>query len=54
MAKDKASYQYLVDSIENHPDQESIKKMMEEAGFDRVKYFNILSGIVRIHVGFRT
>ena len=54
VAKDKASYQYLVDSIENHPDQESLKKMMEESGFDRVKYFNILSGIVTIHVGFRT
>ena len=54
VAKDKASYQYLVDSIKNHPDQESLKKMMEESGFDRVKYFNILSGIVTIHVGFRT
>ena len=53
VAKDKASYQYLVDSIKNHPDQESLKKMMEEAGFGRIKYYNILSGIVTIHVGFR-
>ena len=53
MAKDKASYQYLVDSIKNHPDQESLKKMMEESGFGRIKYYNILSGIVTIHVGFR-
>ena len=53
VAKDKTSYQYLVDSIKNHPDQESLKKMMEKAGFGRIKYFNILSGIVTIHVGFR-
>lgn len=53
VTKDKAGYQYLVDSIESHPDQESIKKLMKEAGFDRIQYFNILSGIVTIHVGFR-
>ena len=53
VAKDKASYQYLVDSIRSHPDQESVKGFMEEVGFENTKYFNILSGIVAIHVGFR-
>ena len=35
------------------PMRESQRKMMEEAGFSRIKYYNILSGIVTIHVGFR-
>jgi demethylmenaquinone methyltransferase/2-methoxy-6-polyprenyl-1,4-benzoquinol methylase len=43
------SYQYLVESIRKHPDQESLKKMMLDAGFDLCEYTNLTGGIVSIH-----
>jgi demethylmenaquinone methyltransferase/2-methoxy-6-polyprenyl-1,4-benzoquinol methylase len=43
------SYQYLVESIRRHPDQESLKKMVLEAGFDDCDYTNLSGGIVCVH-----
>ena len=52
-AKDKDSYQYLIESIRMHPDQDSLKKMMETAGFSKVCYYNLSGGIVAIHKGYK-
>lgn len=46
---DGKPYQYLVESIRMHPDQETFKNMMKDAGFDRVEYFNLFSGISALH-----
>ena len=53
VARDSDSYQYLAESIRVHPDQESLKAMMEEAGFERCRYHNLAAGIVALHVGYR-
>lgn len=53
IANDKESYQYLSESIRMHPDQETLKGMMENAGFDQVKYTNLTGGIVALHKGFK-
>ena len=50
---DEDSYRYLVESIRKHPDQETLKSMMLEAGFDDVRYHNLSAGIVALHIGFR-
>jgi demethylmenaquinone methyltransferase / 2-methoxy-6-polyprenyl-1,4-benzoquinol methylase len=46
---DAESYRYLAESIRMHPDQETLKAMMQHAGFDQVDYFNIAAGIVALH-----
>jgi demethylmenaquinone methyltransferase/2-methoxy-6-polyprenyl-1,4-benzoquinol methylase len=51
VARDAASYRYLAESIRVHPDQETLKAMMEQAGFDRVEYHNLTAGVVAVHVG---
>ena len=51
IANDDASYRYLAESIRVHPDQEGLKRMMEQAGFDRVEYHNLAAGIVALHIG---
>lgn len=51
LAQDADSYRYLAESIRMHPDQETLKTMMEEAGFSQVKYHNLTSGIVALHQG---
>jgi len=51
VANDEASYRYLAESIRVHPDQETLKRMMEQAGFDRVDYHNLTAGVVAVHVG---
>jgi demethylmenaquinone methyltransferase / 2-methoxy-6-polyprenyl-1,4-benzoquinol methylase len=51
IAKDEASYRYLAESIRVHPDQDTLKNMMEQAGFDRVEYHNLTAGVVAVHVG---
>jgi demethylmenaquinone methyltransferase/2-methoxy-6-polyprenyl-1,4-benzoquinol methylase len=51
IAGDEASYRYLAESIRVHPDQETLKGMMERAGFDRVEYHNLTAGVVALHVG---
>lgn len=53
VAKDEASYQYLAESIRMHPDQETLKQMMEDAGFGRCRYHNLAGGIVALHTGYR-
>jgi demethylmenaquinone methyltransferase/2-methoxy-6-polyprenyl-1,4-benzoquinol methylase len=53
LAGDAASYRYLAESIRRHPDQETLKGMMERAGFERCEYFNLTLGIVALHIGFR-
>ena len=53
VAKDEASYQYLVESIRMFPKQEQLKKMMEQAGFARCKYTNLTFGVVAIHEGVK-
>lgn len=49
--KDRASYQYLVESIRKFPSQEQFKKMIEQAGFKNVSYKNLSFGAAAIHVG---
>ena len=53
IAKDADSYRYLAESIRMHPSQEELKRMMEEAGFSRVEYFNLNAGIVALHRGYK-
>lgn len=51
--RDKESYQYLVESIRMHPDQSTLKNMMESAGFEDANYRNLTGGIVAIHTGWK-
>ena len=51
LANDSDSYQYLAESIRMHPDQEHLKKMIIESGFKEAKFYNLLNGIVAIHIG---
>ena len=53
LAGDSESYRYLAESIRKHPDQETLKSMMQSAGFERCEYFNLTAGVVAVHVGFR-
>jgi demethylmenaquinone methyltransferase/2-methoxy-6-polyprenyl-1,4-benzoquinol methylase len=53
VAGDADSYQYLAESIRMHPDQETLKSMMEEAGLERCRYHNLAAGIVALHIGYR-
>jgi demethylmenaquinone methyltransferase/2-methoxy-6-polyprenyl-1,4-benzoquinol methylase len=53
VAKDADSYRYLAESIRMHPDQESLKTLMEEAGLARVEYFNMTAGVVALHRGYK-
>ena len=53
IAKDADSYQYLAESIRMHPDQETLKQMMLDAGFDSVDYHNMSAGIVALHKGVK-
>lgn len=51
IADDEASYRYLAESIRKHPPQEELARMMQEAGFDKVRFRNLTGGIVAIHTG---
>jgi demethylmenaquinone methyltransferase/2-methoxy-6-polyprenyl-1,4-benzoquinol methylase len=53
IAKDEAAYRYLAESIRMHPDQETLKSMMESAGLTRVEYFNLAAGVVALHRGYK-
>ena len=53
VAKDEAAYRYLAESIRMHPDQETLKAMMEAAGLARVEYFNLAAGVVALHRGWK-
>ena len=53
VAKDEAAYRYLAESIRMHPDQETLKSMMERVGLESVEYFNLAGGIVALHRGYK-
>ena len=53
IANDADSYRYLAESIRMHPGQEELKQMMEAAGLERVEYFNLTSGVVAVHRGYK-
>ncbi|PIT16692.1 bifunctional demethylmenaquinone methyltransferase/2-methoxy-6-polyprenyl-1,4-benzoquinol methylase [Snodgrassella alvi] len=53
IAKDADSYQYLAESIRMHPDQETLKQMMLDMGFDSVSYHNLTAGVVALHKGVK-
>ena len=53
VANDRASYQYLVESIRRFPDQESFAAMIRQAGFGQVKYRNLSMGIAALHSGWK-
>lgn len=50
---DESSYRYLAESIRVHPDQESLKTLMKNAGFGHVDYHNMTAGVVALHVGIK-
>lgn len=51
IANDSDSYRYLAESIRMHPDQETLKAMMQEVGFNPVTYHNMTGGVVALHKG---
>lgn len=53
IAHDRTSYQYLVESIRMHPDQETLKTMLSTTGFEDVEYNNLNGGIVALHKGYK-
>jgi demethylmenaquinone methyltransferase/2-methoxy-6-polyprenyl-1,4-benzoquinol methylase len=53
VARDEASYRYLAESIRMHPDQEGLRKLMEQAGLEDVEYFNLAAGVVALHRGHK-
>jgi demethylmenaquinone methyltransferase/2-methoxy-6-polyprenyl-1,4-benzoquinol methylase len=54
ITNDAESYRYLAESIRKHPDQQTLKQMMIDAGFEHVDYFNLSGGIVALHRGYKT
>ena len=50
---DADSYRYLAESIRMHPDQQTLKNMMDEAGFGETKFYNMTGGIVALHKGIK-
>jgi demethylmenaquinone methyltransferase/2-methoxy-6-polyprenyl-1,4-benzoquinol methylase len=53
IAGDEPGYRYLVESIRQHPDQETLKALMARVGFERVDYFNLAFGIAALHSGIK-
>jgi demethylmenaquinone methyltransferase/2-methoxy-6-polyprenyl-1,4-benzoquinol methylase len=53
ITNDEASYQYLVESIRMHPDQQQLTALMQECGFEDVEHHNLTGGIVALHKGFK-
>ncbi|MGR3541856.1 MAG: class I SAM-dependent methyltransferase, partial [Hasllibacter sp.] len=53
IANDRDSYQYLVESIRNFPDQDRFAAMIRGAGFGQVKYRNLSQGIAALHSGWK-
>ncbi len=53
VAGDDASYRYLAESIRMHPDQSTLKALMQESGFAHVDIHNLSLGVVALHVGIR-
>jgi demethylmenaquinone methyltransferase / 2-methoxy-6-polyprenyl-1,4-benzoquinol methylase len=53
VAGDAGSYRYLAESIRMHPDQQRLGSMLESAGFERVRWFNLTAGVVALHEGVK-
>lgn len=53
IANDRESYQYLVESIRQHPPQQELKQMMLNAGFDNARYYNLTGGVTALHIGYK-
>ena len=53
LVNDADSYQYLAESIRMHPDQETLKQMMIDAGLSKVDYYNLTAGVVALHKGYK-
>ena len=53
IANDRESYQYLVESIRNFPDQETFLDMVKMAGFEQAKYRNLTMGVAALHSGWK-
>ena len=53
VVNDGDSYRYLAESIRVHPDQEQLKQLLEQAGFERVEYYNLSAGVVALHRGYK-
>jgi demethylmenaquinone methyltransferase/2-methoxy-6-polyprenyl-1,4-benzoquinol methylase len=53
VANDADSYRYLAESIRMHPDQETLRDMMTQVGFEHCAYFNLTGGIVAAHRGYK-
>lgn len=53
ITNDSESYKYLAESIRMHPDQETLKSMMDDAGFANTRYQNMTGGIVALHTGIK-
>ena len=53
IANDRDSYQYLVESIRNFPDQDTFLGMVRAAGFENAKYRNMTMGIAALHSGWK-
>ena len=53
IAGDAQSYQYLAESIRMHPDQQTLKTMMQAQGFGHVDVHNMTGGIVALHMGIK-
>jgi len=53
IANDAESYRYLAESIRMHPDQETLKTMLQDAGLERVTYYNLTAGVAALHTGIK-
>jgi len=53
LLNDPDSYRYLAESIRMHPDQNTLKNMMQTAGFEQCDYHNVTGGVVAIHRGYK-
>ena len=53
VANDGESYKYLAESIRMHPDQQTLKGMMENVGFEQVEFYNLTQGVVALHRGYK-
>jgi demethylmenaquinone methyltransferase/2-methoxy-6-polyprenyl-1,4-benzoquinol methylase len=53
IANDEESYQYLAESIRMHPDQKTLKSMMDNAGFGQTSYMDLTFGICAVHRGYK-
>lgn len=53
LAHDAASYQYLAESIRMHPDQETLKQLIESVGFEDCRYYNLSGGITALHIAYK-